>query len=312
MFLIDLHSFVSDSPLLNTAQVAGDLHPSAGILIYTVDPATNELLFVVAQEEHHVGWSNSGTWSAFEGGRKSCDVDVYDTAAREFIEESLSSIDMGSHEDLANTLRTGAYTLDVSVSIESGSSSLRTTVENGRIMQHVDNARRTIRTFIVYVDWESVTGAPARFARKREALINLKDSFTQSKSRGHDVSDIINAAKKLRQSLPPGAIDLVADDTCLLFPTDFHEKRCVQLWTAKKLYNLSLFRNNQEDSIAVVKDNTQVGEHLKLQTPKMRAAFVPVVLAALVELMGMSKVSDMCTISSGESETKEWRSIKNI
>ena len=286
-------------PLLDSAIVSGDASPSAGILIYTVDPATNELVFVVAQEEHHAGWNNSGTWSAFEGGRKPCDSDVFDTAAREFIEESLNVIDMGSWSSLANNLRNGAYTMDVSVSIESGSSSLRTVIENGATTQTVENARRTIRTFIMYMDWEAVTGAPVRFQRRRDDLVQLRDRYEEALRNQENTGELETAIYRLLRILPPGAVIRRGDST-LAFPSDFYEKRRVELWTASKLakYALSLNHANQSS----VTGNPEVRE-----MPKMRAAFAPVVLSCLMELVGHPHVSDMCCIASCDADRHHWR-----
>jgi hypothetical protein len=61
----------------------------AGVLPITFDP-NGELCFLLGREQHIVGWQGSDSWSAFEGGTKPSDIDVYHTAAREYIEESLA------------------------------------------------------------------------------------------------------------------------------------------------------------------------------------------------------------------------------
>ncbi len=96
-------------------------HTGAGILLYMARDTANgpEVSLVLAQEDYTEGWNQSGCWSAFEGGRKKGET-VTDTAAREFCEETMHSIDLcgdGTCDaaTLARRLEDAAFSMRIAV-----------------------------------------------------------------------------------------------------------------------------------------------------------------------------------------------------
>jgi hypothetical protein len=91
----------------------------AGILPFMVRPGSNpaEIAFVLGQEAYVPGWNQGGCWSSFEGGTKdgeSCE----ETAAREFVEETMGSIAIQGRstcEEIAELLRQEQYVARITV-----------------------------------------------------------------------------------------------------------------------------------------------------------------------------------------------------
>lgn len=98
----------------------------AGILPYTFDK-DGRLMFLLAKERLVPGWGGSNAWSAFEGGTKPTDRDLFHTAAREYIEESLGMlhavVDRGTIPRIAEQLRLNEFSLRVTLRISSASAS---------------------------------------------------------------------------------------------------------------------------------------------------------------------------------------------
>lgn len=91
----------------------------SSILPFAIDPKFNSLYFLLARERSVPGWEGSDTWSDFGGGKKFCDVDDADVAAREFQEESLAvvryrpdepALPRADYDGIAQGLRGGHYT----------------------------------------------------------------------------------------------------------------------------------------------------------------------------------------------------------
>lgn len=83
----------------------------AGILPIAVD-LEGKVRFLLGKERYINHWRGSLKWSGFEGGRKSGE-DIVRTAAREFIEESIGAVRIGtdepSIESVIDHIRTGQY-----------------------------------------------------------------------------------------------------------------------------------------------------------------------------------------------------------
>lgn len=79
-----------------------------------------DILFIMAQEDFSYRWNQSGCWSGFEGG-SIYEEDDAETAAREFVEESLYSIPLFGSVDpvhIAERLRAGQHCMKVYVRSE--------------------------------------------------------------------------------------------------------------------------------------------------------------------------------------------------
>ena len=94
----------------------------AGVLPFTVTPS-GEIAFLLGKELKIPGWKGSSSWSAFEGGAKSNDKSITETAAREYIEESLGVLETECSGDSINNINDSLmkkeYTLRTTLKIES-------------------------------------------------------------------------------------------------------------------------------------------------------------------------------------------------
>lgn len=68
----------------------------AGILPFTYCPSQKKVYILLGKERYVTNWKGSLKWSGFEGGRK-FEEDVEETAAREFVEESMGVIRLDDH-----------------------------------------------------------------------------------------------------------------------------------------------------------------------------------------------------------------------
>ena len=132
----------------------------AGVLPFTVDP-DGRLLFLLGREHYVQGWRGSDNWSAFEGGTKTVDANVYATAAREYMEESLGVLHAScTPADIAEEARRMQkerdYALRVTLCIRS------------------EDPKRPPRfhvTFVRYFPWRD--GLTECFAERRNQLQDL-------------------------------------------------------------------------------------------------------------------------------------------
>ena len=93
----------------------------AGVLPITFSN-DGELCFLLGREHFEPGWHASEAWSAFEGGRKNTDRSLFHTAAREYVEESLSILegDVCSLDQIAaieKNLSDGGYLIRITLQI---------------------------------------------------------------------------------------------------------------------------------------------------------------------------------------------------
>lgn len=127
---------------------------SAGLLLYSYAPNTNDIYFLLGQERKISGWSGSGKWSDF-GGIKHKNESGIECATRECIEETLgivkfySEIDNNSHTTkliiqnkkiLFKHLTERQYTYKVSLSVHHNCQSKFHRGSNG------DNNRKNIES----------------------------------------------------------------------------------------------------------------------------------------------------------------------
>lgn len=103
----------------------------AALVCYMVDPVWKKLYFLVGREKHTPGWpEGSDRWSNFGGRAVGQREDPEITAAREFFEETMgmvrfffdeSPLPLSSHHDIANALKSGQYTMRLTVIVDAGS-----------------------------------------------------------------------------------------------------------------------------------------------------------------------------------------------
>ena len=178
----------------------------AGVLPITFDQ-NGELCFLLGREHYVDGWQGSETWSAFEGGTKSTDPDVFHTAAREYIEESLAVLldnvcTQETIENVADALRQRHYLF--------------------RVTMHLTPPKRSTRkpryhvTFVVYFPYHD--GLVHEFTTHRAQLLSINAS-EMSMGVDHEHAAIVDPA---------------TEDSPRVYP-DFLEKVTVKLWRLSEL-----------------------------------------------------------------------------
>jgi hypothetical protein len=153
-------AYIQNQPVENDVTTTGVVL-GAGVLPITFDQ-NGELCFLLGREHYVAGWKGSETWSAFEGGTKTTDRDVFHTAAREYIEESLAVLcdNMCTHEtieEVAQALREHDYLFRVTMQLAAPKRS--------------SNKSRYHVTFVVYFPYHD--GLVQEFTDHRTKLLNV-------------------------------------------------------------------------------------------------------------------------------------------
>lgn len=153
-------AYIQNQPVENDVTTTGVVL-GAGVLPITFDQ-NGELCFLLGREHYVAGWQGSETWSAFEGGTKTTDRDVFHTAAREYIEESLAVLcgNMCTHEtieEVAQALREHDYLFRVTMQLAAPKRS--------------SNKSRYHVTFVVYFPYHD--GLVQEFTDHRTKLLNV-------------------------------------------------------------------------------------------------------------------------------------------
>ena len=180
----------------------------AGVLPITFDQ-NGELCFLLGREHYVAGWQGSETWSAFEGGTKTTDRDVFHTAAREYIEESLAVLcdNMCTHETIegvAQALREHDYLFRVTTQLAAPKRS------SSKSRYHV--------TFVVYFPYHD--GLVEQFTDHRTKLLNVNGGGADSVQ--------VDAA---HAALLPVAVTPEVRKVC----PDYLEKVMIKLWRLSEL-----------------------------------------------------------------------------
>jgi hypothetical protein len=135
----------------------------AGILPVAIDEK-GEVHMMLGKERYINHWRGSLKWSGFEGGRK-CGEDVEQTAAREFIEESLGVIQLDNKEPtvegVAEMLRKGEYVARIVLCIVHG--------------EEVE--RRYHVTYVVEIPYNATH--PDQFSTRRRLFVDLHSKSLQ-------------------------------------------------------------------------------------------------------------------------------------
>ena len=142
----------------------GEVHDQpvgAGILPFMRRPGPNgpSVRLLLGQEEYRCDWNQGGCWYAFEG-RVQGGEDMYSNAAREFVEETMGSVQINGStcpDTIAQSLRDGEYTLSICVT-------------NGGAP--VDKSVRCHVTFLVEVPWDD--DVAVRFMQTRMPIAKLQ------------------------------------------------------------------------------------------------------------------------------------------
>lgn len=117
---------------------------SASILPIMLEPHLGTIYFLLAKERYHPSWlKGSNLWTDFGGGYQEEDACPEDTAAREFLEETLGQVKFFESDELPRSTHQ-----DIAVSLQ----------EERFLLQFHHGSRIT---FVVQIPWDPA--APKRF-----------------------------------------------------------------------------------------------------------------------------------------------------
>lgn len=250
----------------------------AGILLYMArqTAAGMEISFVLAQEDFVNGWNQSGCWSAFEGGTRPGETSI-DTAAREFVEETLGAVPIngasGFHA-IRHLLEHGGY-------------SMRICVER----RDIQSACRAHVTYAIRIPWDTPVKAmfdrihgPIRTLHERCTSAAHADARFRAQNSHVDTRKIrdakIEAARRFYQSLPenlkthPAIMRHQGTPTGLAIRPEYIEKRRVSVVSAKTLQAVLMSRAKY----------TRGHGRPAHSNVRLRYSFVPVLKTLLSEL----------------------------
>lgn len=216
----------------------------AGIVPYMVrcHAGTQETLFLLGQEDFYPHWNQSGCWSGFEGGRKEGESEE-DTAAREFVEETMGTIPVNGHvtsDEIAQSLRDSEY-------------AVRIDVTRGKLDAPLSMSRRHV-VFLVRIDWNEDIASD--FTTTRNALAALctkctaRDTATSREQHSSTVETRVQEIETFLAGLPGSVLlhpaILSRDDpkTVNVHP-DYLEKREVRLVSLASLRALVTCRKQR-------------------------------------------------------------------
>ena len=270
--IIKPHSFLrpippDTPPEMNSTYIMrsplGDERPAgrivgASLLCFCVDPCMSRLYFLLCKERKNVGWRDgSEKWSDFGGKVSGEAATAEDTAAKEFIEESLSMVQYFRNDtiprtqyiDIADSLRRGEYAFQIKV--------LFGTTEDPR--NHV--------TFVKQIPWDpsavlrfdecrTMLLAPSLFAHtSRWAALVTPNECIFKRARKTAASSPVSSqytkigssksrSQKHKKIKERGSDDFKVKDDCM-------EKKCLGLWSIPQLQkavetNGFLFKNNRQ------------------------------------------------------------------
>ena len=201
-----------------------------------------EVLLLLGQEEFRCDWNQGGCWSGFEG-RAHDGEDMYKTAAREFVEETMASVPINNSTDIetvAQSLRDGHYTLSLCVT------------QTPR-KPHYGTTRYHV-TFLVEIPWNE--DIPSIFDRVRRPMAKLHTacSFLENveareAAQGTDSRKVHGAALRawnIYSSMPDDlqihpAVSVSGappDPQRITLRPEYVEKRSVALFTPVQLASL--------------------------------------------------------------------------
>lgn len=218
---------IDDDELTSTGSLLG-----AGVLPFTVHPETGVVYFLLGKEHFVAGWRGSNCWSAFEGGVKSADTDVFHTASREYLEESLGVLHATCTK---KDIRNFAHQLR-----EEEDYALRVTL----CILSEDNKRppRFHVTFVRYFEWREELAQTFRHRRYR--LIDLSRRLGTAADREGQQRVVSDLSEGERDH---AAIVTRGEGETLEVAGDFLEKAEVRLFSANEMADVILHRNIRQD-----------------------------------------------------------------
>lgn len=216
----------------------------AGIVPYMVrcHAAAQETLLLLGQEDFYPHWNQSGCWSGFEGGRKGGESEE-DTAAREFVEETMGTIPVNGHvtrDEIAQSLRDSEF-------------AFRIDVTRGRLDAPPFLTRRHV-VFLVRIEWNEHIASG--FTATRNALAALctkctaRDTATSREQHSSTVETRVREIETFLAGLPdpvslhPAILSRGDPKTVNVHP-DYLEKREVRLVSLSSLRALVTCRKQR-------------------------------------------------------------------
>jgi 8-oxo-dGTP pyrophosphatase MutT (NUDIX family) len=185
----------------------------ASLLCFCVDPRWGRLYFLLGKERKNTRWpGGSERWSGFGGRTANKNERPEETAAREFMEESMAVVKYFDNDvlprtgyaDIAESLRKKDFTFQFTLGMGTGT----------RPWSYV--------TYVKQVPWDPTV--IRRFADCRDMLMNASTHYD---------TDAWRAALTNH----PGVRKIVADDggTSVQVMADFVEKKSIGLWSVPQL-----------------------------------------------------------------------------
>jgi hypothetical protein len=149
----------------------------AGVLPFAIVPETNDIYILLAKENIVHQWRGSNKWCEFTGSfNPAFDSDPADTAAREFLEESLCVVPFHQHQDQQH------YRNQISTK-ESIAAELRKDETNSfKIITNSSKDKKTPIHYCFVREIEWIPDLPERFAKTRKVLLTLQEEFQKYKS----------------------------------------------------------------------------------------------------------------------------------
>lgn len=184
-----------------------ETHSGAAILCYMIDPQWGGIYFLLGKERPIVNWvAGSNKWSDFGGGRKEHDLTVEDTAAREFLEETLAVVKY--FED--DTLPRKTYR-DISLSLQ------RNCYTYKFYVRYPDTPNRYFVVFVKHIPWDPA--CVERFAATRHRLLTANAHYGSFEWKQHMW----------------GHPAVEVQEGKIYTNYDFLEKICIGLWSLTQL-----------------------------------------------------------------------------
>ncbi len=210
----------------------------ASLLCFCVDPTWSRPYFLLGKERRNVRWpAGSERWSDFGGRTKSKSDSPEDTAAREFVEESLAmvryfdrdTLPRTQYVDIADSLRTGDFTFQLTIGFGT------------------QERPRSYVTFVKQIPWDPQ--ALLRFDECRDMLLNPNLHFrsvrwkalvdhnpgvrqVQQKETVTEEEEILAVANTKSSDEEENPVKTVVQ-----VKKDFLEKKVLGLWSIPQLQN---------------------------------------------------------------------------
>lgn len=197
----------------------------ASLLCFCVDPTWSRPYFLLGKERRNVRWpAGSERWSDFGGRTGPRGECAEETAAREFVEESLAMVRYFDDDALPRT----RYH-DIAESLKRGEFTFKLTIGCG-----TPERPRSYVTFVKQIPWDPQ--AILRFEECRDMILNPTSHFGTARW-----MKLVEKNPGVRQIQSAGTVTQKADSTETFVTTvvqvkkDFMEKKTLGLWSIPQL-----------------------------------------------------------------------------